>query len=239
LLLTRRQSPLAALAAAALALAACGGPGSSGGGEQPKAGGTPPEGEYSYTSRGFERLSAAVAAQNNYPRRSTVTVTPGACGFSERWEPRPERSSEWRFCVDGSRWRVALLIDYHEFFGQPVVQRFTCRGPLVPRPPTVPLDFTWTDRCRGAGSRVTVRYRAVKEQPQIVSGKPVRAVLVRARAELRGRINGVNRLDSWLSRENGLLLRRKVRSDTTIGSPFGTVKDRERYALQIRSLAPG
>jgi hypothetical protein len=234
----------AALAATALSLAAllgCGG-GSGGGadGEQPAGDGTAqPEGEYTYVTGGFERLSAAVASQHDYPRSSAVTVTPDGCGFSERWEPRPERSSEWRFCVDGARWRLALLLDYHEFFGQPVVQRFACRGPLVPRPPTVPLGFRWTDRCRGAGSRVTVRYRAVKEQVQDVSGRPVKAVLVRARAVLRGRIDGVNRLDSWLSRENGLLLRRRVRSDTSIDSPFGKVRDRERYVLRLRSTSPG
>ncbi len=228
---------LAALAAAALSLTACGGSGGDTDRES-KAGGTAqPQGEYSYVTDGYERLSAAVASRHDYPRTSTVTVSPNGCGFSERWEPRPERSSEWRFCVDGKRWRLALLVDYHEFFGQPVTQRFTCRGPFVPRPPTVPIGFRWTDRCRGAGSSVTVRYLAVRDQPQQVSGRLVKAVLVRARAVLRGRIDGVNRIDSWLSRENGLLLRRSVKSDTSIDSPFGKVKDRERYELRLRSLS--
>ena len=228
------------LAAAALSLAAfgwaCGGSDSP----PPSGDGTrQPEGVYSYVTGGFERLSAAIASQHDYPRSSTVTVSPEDCGFAERWEPRPERSSEWRFCVDGARWRLALLLDYHEFFGQPVMQRFACRGPLVPRGPTVPLGFRWTDRCRGAGSRVTVRYRAVKEQVQEVSGRPVKTVLVRARAVLRGRIDGVNRLDSWLSRENGLLVRRRVKSDTSIDSPFGKVRDQERYVLRLSSMSPG
>jgi hypothetical protein len=86
---------------------------------------------------------------------------------------------------------------------------------------------------------VTVRYRAVREQMQDVAGRPVKTVLVRARAVLRGRIDGVNRLDSWLSREDGLLVRRHVRSDTAIDSPFGKVKDSERYQLVLRSTAPG
>jgi hypothetical protein len=100
------------------------------------------------------------------------------------------------------------------------------------------VGFRWTDRCRGAGSRVTVRYVAVSEQPIEVAGKSVRTVLVRARAKLRGRIDGENRLDSWLSRENGLLVRRRVKSDTSIDTPFGKVTDRERYVLRLRSLAP-
>ena len=245
-----KRCPSAALAplkaAAALLIAAfcgafagaCGGSGSDHEQKpQPEARLQPP-GEYSYRTGGYERLSAAIASRHDYPRRSTITVSPEECGFSERWEPRPERSAEWRFCQDGPRWRVKLLLDYHEFFGQPVMQRFTCRGPFVPRPPTVPIGFRWTDRCRGAGSRVIVRYLAAKEQTLDVSGQPVKSVLVRARAVLRGRIDGVNRLDSWLSRENGLLLRRSVRSDTSIDSPFGKISDRERYSLRLRSLTP-
>jgi hypothetical protein len=231
---------LAALAAAALWLTACGGSG----GARPSSEQAPvvataqPEGDYTYETAGFERLSAVIASQHDYPSVSTVTVTQEGCGFTEHWEPRPERSSEWRFCVDGPRWRLALLLDYHEFFGQPVTQRFACRGPSIPRPPTVRVGFRWTDRCRGAGSRVTVRYEAVSEQPIAVGGKAVKTVFIRARAKLRGRIDGVNRLDSWLSRENGLLVRRRVKSDTSIDTPFGKVTDRERYVLRLRSLSP-
>jgi hypothetical protein len=55
---------------------------------------------------------------------------------------------------------------------------------------------------------------------------------------LRGRIDGVNRIDSWLSRRNGLLVRRRVKSDTAVDSPFGKIRDRERYVLRLRSLSP-
>jgi hypothetical protein len=168
-----------------------------------------------------------------------VTVEQTGCGIGERWVPRAERSSESTFCLSGPRWRLETLVDYHEFFGQAVTQRFACSGPFVPRPPTVSPGFRWTDRCRGAGSRVTVRYEAVGEQPVTVGGKPVKTIFVRARAVLRGRINGVNRLDSWLLRKNGLLVRRSVQSDTAIDSPFGKVRDRERYTLKLRSISPG
>src|SRR4051794_11610812 len=106
---------LAALAAAALWLTACGGSGGDSGSQPPpRPASAQPEGEYVYGTTGFERLSAVVASRHDYPRTSTVEVDPRGCGFSERWEPRPERSAEWRFCVDGPRWRLAVLIDYHE-----------------------------------------------------------------------------------------------------------------------------
>jgi hypothetical protein len=230
----------AAIAVAALWVVGCGG--SKNGKTPPRVPAAPedsqPVGVYSYATRGFERLSAVVASRHDYPARSTVTVARTGCGVSERWEPRPERSSEWRFCLDAKRWRLDALLDYHEFFGQAVRQEFACDGPFVPRAPTLPIGFRWTDRCRGAGSRVTVRYEAIREQSIPVGGKPARTVLVRANAVLRGRIDGANRIDSWLSRDNGLLVRRVVRSDTAVDSPFGKIRDRERYALTLRSLTP-
>jgi hypothetical protein len=231
---------LAALAAVALWVSACGGS------EQQKPSAQPdrnttlqPAGTYLYATRGYERLRAIVSTRHDYRRTSTVTVTREGCGFSERWEPRPERSSEWRFCVRGRRWRLALLLDNHEFFGQLVRQRFACTGPFVPRPTVVRIGFRWTDRCRGAGSRVTVVYQAVRNQALRIGGKRVATVLVHARARLRGRIDGVNLYESWLSRANGLLVRRDVISDTAIDTPFGKVTDRERYSLRARSLEPG
>ena len=228
----------AAVVVAAISLVACGG--SDDEDTRPE---RPPDaqplGVYSYATRGFERLSAAVTGTRlAYPRSSTVTVAATGCGISERWEPRPERSAEWRFCVESKRWRLDALLDYHEFFGQAVQQDFSCQGPLAPRAPTLPIGYRWTDRCRGAGSQVTVRYEAIREQSIEVGGTPVETVLVRARAVLRGRIDGVNRLDSWLSRRNGLLVRRVVSSDTALDSPFGKVRDRERYRLQLQSLSP-
>jgi hypothetical protein len=228
-----------ALVLTALSLTGCGGGDSTPEGPpKPSAASFQAQGDYSYATSGFERLSAVVASRHAYPRRSTVTVARAGCGFSERWEPRPERISESRFCVEGTRFRLAAITDYHEFFGQSTLQRFRCRGRFVPRAPTVRIGFRWTDRCRGAGSRVTVRYVAVREQEIEVGGRPVRTVLVRTRARLRGRIEGLNAYDSWLSRADGLLVRRVVRSDTVIDSPFGEVSDRERYSLALRSTSP-
>jgi hypothetical protein len=231
---------LVAAAAATLSLAACTGsnepaPRRS---RPPAGAAAQPVGVYSYETKGFERLSAVFSSAHRYPRLSTVAVARSACGFNERWVPRAERSSESRFCLKPNRWRLDALVDYHEFFGQAVRQQFACKGPFVPRPPVVRTGFRWTDRCRGAGSRVTVHYEAVREQPLEVAGRPVTTIFIRARAELRGRINGINRIDSWLSRRNGLLVRRNVRSNTAVDSPFGRIRDRERYVLKLKSLSP-
>ncbi len=233
---------LAPVALAAFSLSACGSSDNKSAPDRSPAPPTDPTetpaGTYEYSTNGFERLSAVFSSRHDYPRISTVTVTRTGCGISQRWVPRPERASDSRFCVASRRWRLEALIDYHEFFGQAVGQHFTCKGPLVPRPPTLPVGFRWTDVCRGAGSRVTVGYEAVGERPMQVAGRSVKTVLVRARATLRGRIDGVNQIDSWLSRKDGLLVRRSVTSTTAIDSPFGRIRDGERYLLQLRSLSP-
>jgi hypothetical protein len=236
----RSLAAFAALAAVAVWGFACGGSKPQEPAPRPGAkGALQAAGTYSYATRGHETLTAIVPSRHDYPPTSTVTVTKRGCGFTERWVPRPERSSEWRFCVRKDRWRLALLLDDHEFFGQLVRQRFACRGPFVPRPTVVPVGFRWTDRCRGAGSRVTVGYRAVREQALRIGGKRVETVLVHARARLRGRIDGLNTYDSWLSRTNGLVVRREVTSDTAVKTPFGKVTDGERYLLRLKSLRPG
>ena len=231
---------IAALVAATFLLAACGGGSDSKPAAQhaPVRPATQPLGAYSYATSGFERLSAVFSSTHRYPARSTVEVTRTACGFTERWVPRLERSSESRFCLRGQRWRLDALVDYHEFFGQAVRQRFACRGPFVPRPQVVHVGSRWTDRCRGAGSRVTVAYRAAGERTVGVAGRSVRTVVIRARAALRGRINGVNEIDSYLARRDGLLVRREMNSATAIESPFGKIRDREQYRLGLVSLTP-
>src|SRR4051794_22895901 len=140
---SRHHAPMArmlcALVAAALWLAACGG---SGGGAPTSTNPASPHsqasmqpaGVYTYDTRGFERLSAVFSSRHGYPKRSAVSVTHDRCGFRERWQPRPERWAEWRYCIDGDRWRLVTQLDYHEFFGQAVRQQFTCSGRFVPRP---------------------------------------------------------------------------------------------------------
>ena len=112
-------------------------------------------------------------ARHDYPSPSTVTVARTGCGVSERWEPRPERSAEWRFCLDAGRWRLDALLDYHEFFGQAVRQEFLLRRPLRPArthaADRVPLDGSLPRRrlprdrpLRGNAGAVDLRRRRAR-----------------------------------------------------------------------------
>jgi hypothetical protein len=183
-------------------------------------------------------VQAIVSGRHAYPSVTSVSVAKEGCDLIERWDALPERWSEFTSCVVGSRWRLLSLVDYHEFFGESLEQRYDCRGRFVPRPATIPTGFRWTDHCRSPDSTATLSGTALGTKQQAVGGKRVRTVLIRLRARLRGRVRGTYVIDSWLLRTNGLLVRREVESDTVVASSVGTVKGRERYSLRLRSLAP-
>jgi len=235
--MTLRSLAVVAALLAAGALAACGGSSDKPSQASPGAA-VQKTGLYSYATRGADRVQAIVSGRHAYPAVTSVSVARQGCDLIERWTALPERWSEFTSCIEGSRWRLLSLVDYHEFFGESVEQRYDCHGRFVPRPALIPTGFRWTDRCTSPNSSATLEGTALGTKVQKVAGKPVRTVLIRLRARLRGDVRGTYVIDSWLQRTNGLLVRREVQSDTVVASAVGTVKGSERYSLQLRSLAP-
>jgi hypothetical protein len=195
-------------------------------------------GPYAYTTRGFDSVEAILPSRHDYPAETTVTVSRAGCGIAERWDARPERWSVSRFCLDGDRWRLRSIVDYHEFFGQSVTEQYDCTGTLIPRPALIQRGLHWTDRCSSARGSATIRGSALGAEELEIGGKKVSTVRFRLRARLRGSVRGVNVSDSWLLRTTGLLVRREVTSTTEVDSQVGPVHGRERYSLALRSLEP-
>ena len=85
----------------ALSLGSCGK--DENGAETPKpAPGVQPQGVYRYATQGFERIGGPLPGRLSYPSTTTITVDSFGCTLSERWEARPERYAEWRYCVEGA-----------------------------------------------------------------------------------------------------------------------------------------
>jgi hypothetical protein len=237
--MTLRSLALVAALLAAGWLASCGGSGSSKTPSRQSAqAAVQKPGAYSYATRGADRVAAIVSGRHAYPRETTVSVAKQGCDLIERWDALPERWSEFTSCVVGTRWRLLSLVDYHEFFGESLEQRYDCRGRFIPRPALIHAGFRWTDHCRSPGATATLNGTALGTRTQRVDGKRLRTVLLRLDARLRGRVRGKYVIDSWLLRSTGLLVRREVHSDTVVASSVGTVKGRERYSLELRSLTP-
>ena len=234
----RRAVP-AACALAVLVLGACGG-GSNDDPEpaRPRAA-VQPDGVYEYATEGFERIGGPLPGRLTYPSTTTIAVESFGCTLSERWEARPERYAEWRYCITGATWRLRSVTDYHEFFGNAQRRAYRCSGRPVPRPAAIPAGFRWTDRCRARRTTAVARGEVVGVERVTVARTRVAAVHLRVRTRLGGDVRGAYTMDSWLRRTDGLLLRRTFGSDSRVQAIVGAVPAHEEYELRLRSLQPG
>ena len=82
---------------------------------------------------GFERIGGPLPGRHRYRATSTVPVDLSGCELTERWDARPERWAEWRYCITGDTWRLQSVTDHHEFFGQVEENAYRCSGRRVPR----------------------------------------------------------------------------------------------------------
>jgi hypothetical protein len=195
-------------------------------------------GVYEYETEGSERIGGPLPGRLSYPATTTVTVDRTGCELSERWDAGPERWTQWRYCITGGTWRLRGVTDNHEFFGRVERHSYRCTGRAVPRPARIAEGFRWTDRCRAEGIAAVAEGEVVSIGPLQAAGAAQQAVHLRVRATLTGKVRGGYTLESWLRRSDGLLLRRTMRSSTTVDSIVDDVPARERYTLRLRSTTP-
>jgi len=236
-----RASLVAALSCAALTagVAACGESGSDPEPRPTRPEGVQPQGVYRYATEGFERIGGPLPGRLRYPSTTEITVEAFGCTLSERWEARPERYAEWRYCVTGRTWRLRSVTDYHEFFGNAQRRVYRCSGRAVPRPAAIRPGFRWTDRCRARRTTAVARGEVIAIERVAIGGERVPAVRLRVRTRLGGDVRGSYVMDSWLRRSDGLLLRRTFESESRVQAIVGSVPAREQYELRLRSLRPG
>jgi hypothetical protein len=226
-------------AALAAGVAACGDGGSDPEPQPTRPAGVQPQGVYRYATEGFERIGGPLPGRLRYPSTTTVTVDAFGCTVSERWDARPERYAEWRYCVTGRTWRLRSVTDYHEFFGNAQRRVYRCSGRAVPRPAAIRPGFRWTDRCRARRTTAVARGEAIAIERVAVGQTQVPAIRLRVRTRLGGDVRGSYAMDSWLRRSDGLLLRRTFESESRVQAIVGSVPAREQYELRLRSLRPG
>jgi hypothetical protein len=235
---SRRLLPvlLAAFLLAGLQAAGCGDGGDGDGQAAPRT--VQPAGVYRYATEGFERIGGPLPGRLAYPATTTITVDRVGCELSERWDAGPERWAQWRYCVTGGTWRLRGVTDHHEFFGRVERYSYRCSGRRVPRPGRIAEGFRWTDRCRAEGIGAVAEGVVVSLAPIAAAGSLQPAVHLRVKATLTGKVRGGYTMNTWLRRSDGLLLRRTMRSSTTVDSIVPDVPARERYSLRLRSTRP-
>lgn len=203
-----------------------------------RAGTVPDAGVYEYATAGGEQAALLGTSRHDYPATTTVTIVPGGCGFTARWEALDLRSERWVLCRDGDALRPVRFDDVHAFYGRTDRRAYRCSGgALALRPGAPPATITCardgttrTDRVRDAGAGA---------EKLAIGGRDVATVRLRVATTMRGETDGAATVDLWLARDTGLPVRVRARVANESDTPIGKRVDyRERYDLRLRSLTP-
>ena len=188
-----------------------------------------PAGVYVYATSGSEAISALGGRRHRYPARSTVTVAPGGCGMTLRWDVLTSRSNRYEICGRG---KVLAALD-----GDASIRRagrsldvglsgheLAPCGRHTRRDEPLPLS--------GRRYRPARYQHVVGEELVTVGGAEVAAVHVRLTAVESGGARGPIAEERWLEPGSGLPLRITYAVTTKNASPIGDVTFSERYDLR-------
>jgi hypothetical protein len=194
-----------------------------------------PAGVYVYATSGSEAISALGGRRHRYPARSTVTVAPGGCGMTLRWDVLTSRSNRYEICRRGTV--LAVWTETHRFVGQDDHTTWVCQGTSW-----LPADDTAgaTSRygCRGGDTVQRGTSTVIGEEPVSVGGADVAAVHIRLAVAESGGARGPIVEERWLEPGSGLPLRITYAVTTKNASPIGDVTFSERYDMRLTSLEP-
>lgn len=201
-----------------------------------KKGETPiPAGVYVYATSGAESISALGGRRHRYPARSTITVAPGGCGMTLRWDVLTSRSNRYEICRHATS--LAAWTETHRFIGQDDRTVWRCRATSW-----LPADeapgATSPYACRGGDSVQRGTSTVVGEEPVSVGAAKVTALHLHIAVSESGGARGPITEERWLEPGSGLPLRIVYDVTTKNASPIGDVTFRERYELQLTSLEP-
>jgi hypothetical protein len=194
-----------------------------------------PSGVYVYATRGSETVSALGGRRHRYPARSTITVAPGGCGMTLRWDVLTSRSNGYQLCRDGTV--LASWTESHRFFGQDDRTTWRCsdtRWLPVKRAPGATSPYL----CRGGDTVQRGTSTVVGEEAVGVGAETVTALHVRIALAESGGARGPVTEERWLEPESGLPLRIVFQVQTKNASPIGDVTFTEQYDLHLTSLEP-
>jgi hypothetical protein len=196
-----------------------------------------PEGVYVYATDGYERTDALTGVTNEYPERSTITVTTHGCGFRMRWDVLEGRSTTWTICTGGDGWTLASQDERHTFFGRTERTTYTCEEtPFRPEGDSPGVSIAY--RCTTPASQERGRSVVVGRELVPFGGMEVDAMHVRRVSALTGATRGRTRHDLWLNRETGIPVRLAMTTRTANDAPVGEVRYEEDVVLELESLDP-
>lgn len=199
--------------------------------------GVPPFGVYAYRTTGLATVDSSFASSgHSYTGTSTIAITPSRCGVTARWQVLEERWTEEDLCIGPAATRTAAVREFFEFFEEHRTTSLSCESGLAPPASKLKTGMRWTTRC-GSENAVAVSSTVVEGAERMAVGdRRVAAVHLHADISLRGVTRGTSRVDSWIRRRDGLLLRKTSSTEGYDESEDGDL--RETFELELVSTAP-
>jgi hypothetical protein len=194
-------------------------------------------GLYVYNTSGFEEIDALGGARHDYPARTFLTIQPGGCGVVVRWTALDERWDETELCPSAGGYTPVRYAAYHEWFGRPDLQSFSC-GPedALAVPPGA--EGEWTYQCDNEERTEVWDVFVAGAETLTVGGIEVPAVRVRVESVLAGSSEGSSTTETWYLEGTPLVLRRIVERNSANASLIGSVSYHESYEITLTSPAP-
>jgi hypothetical protein len=195
----------------------------------------PRPGVYTYTTVGRDAVDALNGDQHTYAPTTTITILPGGCGVTQRWDVLVERWLQWQRCERPGGVETVALVNFDTFFGRSQTDTYTCSGD--PRPVDAPPGTSWTFTCLQGDVPDVYTGIVVGVEPRQVGGRTVDTLHVRVSVD-NGIPVDVQTIDTWYLLGTDLTVAETRASDTTNPSPVGDVHYTERYEINLTSLDP-
>ena len=191
-----------------------------------------------YVTEGSENVSALGGAHHDYPSETTITVTTTDCGVQFRWDVLEERYEQWEVCAAAGVASPPSYTSFHNFFGQPDLQRYVCDNGSDDLPRKLVVGASWKVVCASDSIVESTTYEVLGVSDFDAGGQVVGAVHLRTVTEISGGSTGTVEGDLWLSRDGGLPLRWLESSSSNTPSAIGPVSHKESFTISIVSVVP-
>ena len=167
-----------------------------------------PPGVYSYATHGFERIGGRCRGRHVYPPPTTVTVDQAGCGSANAGTRAPSARRS-----GATAWTAALAARRADRLPRVLrpgraSSRTAARAPSSRARAQIEQGFAGPIAAGRRGTRDRPR-RGADRARSPAAGTRVEAVHLRVRTRAERPDRGAKRIDSWLRRDNGLLVRRR------------------------------
>lgn len=198
----------------------------------------PEPGVYRYRTTGVEGIDVLGGTEHPYPQETTITIVPGGCGVSLRWDALKERWDQWQLCSTADGIELGTDgIQYHEFFGQGESEPVRCDVRVLLVPNALDRSDPVQQSCLLADDPWLPTWEVLERTVRTVAGEQIEVQHVRMTIDDNDDY-WEHLVVDWYLTDSGLPIDVTTTKSSRSPSQVGAVVYREEYHLEIVSLTP-